>query len=133
MIDVVARSMSQTNKMNIQNLAMGSLVIANDSITDAQLINTGIKQVVMDNTNAINNKIKAMIFTSTIASTTHIVHNLSYNNLTDELEVKDLKYGETLILGSNYTENADSISIDLLSWSLDISDRISFKVFKNIK
>ena len=133
MIDVVARALAKINKENIQNLAMGSLVIANDSITDDKLINTGIKQVVMDNTNAINNKIQTTIFTATVNNTTNIVHGFTnYDKLHDTLQCIDTYYGSNLT-NSNYTENANNLSIDLTSWSLNIGEQISFSLFKNVK
>jgi len=80
----------------------------------------------------LNNKIKTSVFTATVTNTTNIVHNLlNYDKLHDELQVT--YNGILLELTDNYTENVNLISVDLVSWSIGISERIRFKMYKGIK
>jgi len=97
-----------------------------NSITDAMLSATGIKATVA-------NKIKVSNFTATVANTTHCIHNLAYTSVTDTLQVTDTYSGHICQFGTEYTENSDGISIDLVGWNIQIGEVINFVVFRNSK
>lgn len=75
---------------------------------------------------------KTAVFTATTTST-NIIHNLVYDSAHDELDCYDSYYGTLLVIATNYTENANKISIDLVGWSLLASQSVNFILYKNIK
>jgi len=78
-------------------------------------------------------KIKIMTYTAVSSGISNVVHSLSYNPITDDLNVTDLTFGQQLSVGDSYSENANLISIDLIGWSLNIGDKINFRLTKNVK
>jgi len=85
-------------------------------------------------TNAlIASKIKTMTYTAVSDGISNVVHNLSYNPVTDDLNVIDLTFGQQLSVGDSYSENANLISIDLIGWTLSVGDKINFHLTKNVK
>ena len=86
------------------------------------------------NTLDLANKIKTAIFTATVANTTNCIHGISgYDNNHDELVVIDMYSGHLCSITSEYTENINLLSIDLVSWSIGIGESIKFILYKNIK
>jgi len=79
------------------------------------------------------NKIKIITYTAISNGISNLIHNLNYNPVTDDLNVVDLTCGQQLSVGDNYTENANLISIDLIGWTLNSGDKISFHLTKNVK
>lgn len=79
----------------------------------------------------LKERISIATFTATASNTTRIVHNLTYNKLTDELQVYYM--GMLLEKADNYIENTDNISINLSGWSLDLGEKIKFVLYKKIK
>jgi len=75
---------------------------------------------------------KILISTFTANSTvTNITHNLVFVASKDDLLA--VYRGVILEVGSNYSLNTNSISIDLLGWSILVGEKISFKIYKNVK
>ncbi|HEY8805433.1 MAG TPA: hypothetical protein VIM42_10090 [Clostridium sp.] len=82
---------------------------------------------------SLPNKIKIITYTAISNGISNVVYNLNYNPVTDDLNVTDLTYGQQLSVGDSYTENANLISIDLIGWTLNIGEKISFRLTKNVK
>jgi len=105
------------------------------AIGDLGTLNTTDKTsavgAINENYDSINSKIQISSFTATVDTTTNIVHNLTYDSLKDDLLV--VFNGLLLDVLSNYTENIVTISIDLNGWSINTSDVIYFKLYKNVK
>lgn len=71
-------------------------------------------------------------FTAVFDNTTHIEHGLvDFVPSVDKLVVLGGVYNSQLTKLTNYSENADNLSIDLLDWSLSIGEIISFELYKN--
>jgi len=78
-----------------------------------------------------NSKIGVAVFTATANATTNIIHNLTYNPITDDLLV--VYGGLFLEVDINYQNNINNISINLLGWSINIGEKIGFKIYRNVK
>lgn len=88
-------------------------------------------ETIKSNADKINNKIKLSTFTATVDGTTNIVYGLVYNPAKDDLLVF---YGGLLLdIGINYNNNVNNISVDLLVWSVNIGEKIMFKLYKDVK
>ena len=79
----------------------------------------------------LKERISIATFTATASNTTRIVHNLTYNPMTDELQVYYM--GILIEKVENYIENTDNISINLNGWSLDLGEKIKFILYKGLK
>lgn len=102
--------------------------IPDDSIIDASDISAW--DSALREASQFNNKIRVSSYTAS-ATTTNIVHNLSYSSTTDDMVI--VYKGVLLESGVNYTHNSNGISIDLLDWSISSGDTVYFKVYKNVK
>ena len=88
---------------------------------------------IVTNNASILAKIKTAIFNPTASATTHIIHGLVYDRLHDDLNVIDTYSGHICTLTTEYTENADTLSIDLVGWSIGVGDIFKFVLYKNVK
>lgn len=123
-------NITEVNAETMNNMEDGIITI--DNALSAASESVGGLQTTA-NTLAIADKIKTSTFSVTLAGTTHIVHGLVYNSLHDQLIVVDMYTGRPCTLGIEYTENADTVSIDLVGWSVTIGDSFDFTVYQNIK
>lgn len=82
---------------------------------------------------SLTEMIQTATFTAVADGITHITHNLAYDSAHDLLQVLDVSYGDILIKDTDYTENEDNISIDLVGMSINTGEKISFTMFKNCK
>jgi len=106
----------------------------NQQMSEVSDIKTEYNLATQANTNiAITSKIKTYVFTATVNGTTNITFPLIFDVAHDDLLCFDQYYGSLLYLGDNYSLNANGVSIDLLSWSLNLNEKIKFILYKSVK
>lgn len=77
-------------------------------------------------------KFKSMTFTATVANTSVIPHNLSYDKTKDELNAYDMYSGGLMSLGDEYAETT-ATGITLLGWTIGVGEQIKFQVIRGVK
>lgn len=82
--------------------------------------------------NSLSAKVKTTTpYVATASGITNISHGLTYESLHDELCV--YWNGYLLVKTTNYTDATDYLSVNLVGWSLDVGDTVSFILYKNVK
>jgi hypothetical protein len=135
-----------TEQANIALLKVDEIITLNTdletNISTGNTLNTDLETNILtgqtvktDLDNAISDgsipRLLTATFTATVNNTTNIVHNLSYDSVHDDLLV--IYSGVLCEVGTNYTENANKISINLVGWYINAGEVIKFKLYKNIK
>lgn len=107
----------EENRQEINRL----LPVPDDSITDDKLA-PNIK---------VLEKIQASAFTAEANGVSIIPHNLPYDASTDVLVASY----ENLYLENplNYVDSVDDLDVELIDWTIDVSETIEFTLYKNTK
>jgi len=140
-LDIPAsRMIVNTSDTNSEGVTVQDILDAHTEIIDVNKLLEENKLVKLADFDAYKAEIDAYLhpptytFTATANNTTHITHTLDYNPTTDSLTVVDVSYVETLKKGTDYVENSDNRSIDLINGLyINIGEQIKFTLRKGVK